>query len=187
MGQLISPKQLLPSIHHKTHFKAATSVLLKSELESSLKDKSNYLSRALRDVTPSNFKTVEDKSKQLNDDKSIDVNHTSLVIKKDNHIENKIHAVSFEDDEPNLRPESGEIIPPQPEKSESRLKLADLVTKSVLQNCNIIRSKHPNSKMQCLVKTSKMARRFAKGAALRERNLSNRMSVDEEQQEMLND
>ena len=52
-NQTISPKQLLPSIHHKTHFKAATSVFLKSELENSLKDKSNYLSRALRDVSPS--------------------------------------------------------------------------------------------------------------------------------------
>lgn len=43
---------LLPSIHNKTHFKAATSVFLKSQLEKSLKDKTNYLSRALRDVSP---------------------------------------------------------------------------------------------------------------------------------------
>lgn len=48
----ISPKQILPSIHNKTHFKAATSVFLRSELENSLKDKSNFLSRALRDVSP---------------------------------------------------------------------------------------------------------------------------------------
>lgn len=50
-NQTTSPKQLLPSLHNKTHFKAATSIFLKSQLEKSLKDKTNYLSRALRDIS----------------------------------------------------------------------------------------------------------------------------------------
>ena len=80
LGQSISPKQLLPSIHHKTHFKAATSVFLKSELEKSLRDKSNYLSRALRDVTPSNFKTVDDKQTEQNE-RPLENKQVSSIIK----------------------------------------------------------------------------------------------------------
>jgi len=60
-NQTITPKQLLPNIHNKTHFKAVTSIYLKSELEKSLKDKSNYLSRALRDVSPSYLKSADSK------------------------------------------------------------------------------------------------------------------------------
>ena len=52
MNQTTSPKKLLPNIHHKTHFKAATSIYLKSKLEGSLQDRTNFLSRALRDVSP---------------------------------------------------------------------------------------------------------------------------------------
>jgi hypothetical protein len=62
-NQTTSPKQLLPCLHNKTHFKAATSIFLKSQLEKSLRDKTHYLSRALRDISSKyTEKTWDDKS-----------------------------------------------------------------------------------------------------------------------------
>jgi hypothetical protein len=97
LNQTTSPKQLLPSIHNKTHFKAATSVFLKSQLEKSLKDKTNYLSRALRDVSPTfaSFSVdtaVNSKTPQNERESS---KQSQSIIKRDPKNDKKLQSVHF--------------------------------------------------------------------------------------------
>jgi hypothetical protein len=102
LNQTVSPKDLLPSIHHKTHFKAATSVFLKSQLEKSLKDKTNYLSRALRDVSPSfGAQSGQNGNITINETmaREMDNKPNGPIIKHDSKIDRKIQNVSFANNE----------------------------------------------------------------------------------------
>jgi len=112
-NQTISPKQLLPSIHNKTHFKAATSIFLGGQLEGSLKDKSNFLSRALRDVSPSFATSSMDK---LTQPKTPNVGNTtqkdqSVIKKHHNKGDKKNITVSFMSGEPSLSEKIQNSVP----------------------------------------------------------------------------
>jgi hypothetical protein len=104
-NQTISPNQLLPSIHHKTHFKAATSLFLKTSLENSLKDKTNCLSRALRDVSPNFANMSVDHAQAINGRNNMSINTSPInqvqpIIKGTSTIkgQNNAHMVKFRED-----------------------------------------------------------------------------------------
>jgi hypothetical protein len=102
LNQTVSPKDLLPSIHHKTHFKAATSIFLKSQLENSLKDKTNYLSRALRDVSPSfGAQSGQIGNNTINEtmNREMDNKPNGPIIKHDVKMDRKNQNVSFANNE----------------------------------------------------------------------------------------
>lgn len=98
LNQTTSPKELLPSIHNKTHFKAATSIFLKSQLERSLKDNSNFLSRALRDVSP-NFASfsVDTATNTVKESMTQEtgIRQSAPIIKHNIKQDRKIQNVSF--------------------------------------------------------------------------------------------
>jgi len=73
------------------------------------------------------------------------------IIRKSSKADKKHQTVSFlEGDNKTAKVDTIEHDQKQPEKqmdkSQSHQELADAVTKRILQKCNIIRSKHPNSK-----------------------------------------
>lgn len=131
---------MLPSIHQKTHFKAATSVFLKSQLEGSLRDKSNYLSRALRDVSPSFVNQSLEAPKLSKIAQSPMSKPTPSIIKKDAKIDLKKHAnVSFAEYELKSKAEGGPRSNDLTKKGEeannfSKTGAADAITKTILLN-----------------------------------------------------
>jgi hypothetical protein len=157
-NQTTSPKQLLPNLHTKTHFKAATSIFLKSQLEKSLKDRSNYLSRALRDVSPQFGLTNTEEHHFVKSPTSggPGLKPSNSIIKKDTKNDRKVQSVTFASGELAEKTERPKLVANQADKTASQqgrefrcftfLDVAEVVTKTILQQCNVIRSKHPNSK-----------------------------------------
>jgi hypothetical protein len=147
------PKQLLPSIHNKTHFKAATSIFLKSRLENSLKDRTNYLSRALRDVSPQYTNSKVPENERALEDSNQVSKPSNSIIKRDQKSDKKLQQVSFVNNDLKQKSEDGarnskvadSIASGTPDELDQR-EIANAVTKTVLEQCNIIRHKHPNSK-----------------------------------------
>lgn len=159
LNQTTSPKQLLPSIHNKTHFKAATSVFLKSQLEKSLKDNSNFLSRALRDVSP-NFASfsVDTATNTMKESMTQEtgIRQSAPIIKHNIKQDRKLQNVSFAKNEAvKIENEDSKRTSKVADSSVTNqgnflvlicIEMADKVTKAILERCHIIRAKHPNSK-----------------------------------------
>jgi len=120
-NQTTSPKQLLPNLHTKTHFKAATSIFLKSQLEKSLKDKSNYLSRALRDVSPQfGLTNTEDNHFAKSPTSGApSLKPSNSIIKKDTKNDRKIQSVTFASGELAEKAEKSKVVANNTDKTTS--------------------------------------------------------------------